>query len=69
MNALELFRSGLDYLSIGEKLGMHEADVERAIHGMRRPHHMVEDKRDDDRRAYCRGKSREWRERNRRRSA
>ncbi|MBO0141482.1 hypothetical protein JZX87_09935 [Agrobacterium sp. Ap1] len=36
MNALKLFRSGMDYISIASHLNTTEAEVERQIHRLRR---------------------------------
>jgi hypothetical protein len=36
MNPLEIFRSGLDYVEIGLALGIHESEVEKTIHQLRK---------------------------------
>lgn len=36
MNALQLFHSGLDYIAIGVILNIHESEVEKRIHALRK---------------------------------
>lgn len=52
MNALQLFRSGMDYISIASQLNTTEAVVERQIHRLRQEEIDEAARKREERRAY-----------------